>query len=161
MLYRRYKPDEFEELYAIEEVCFQPPLRFGRGFMRRLVGNESGATWVAEENGCMAGFAIVEWTEEAGVPAAYIETIEVLPEMRGRGAGGELLCRLENSARAAGARTIWLHVDESNRGAIRLYEAHGYRRECREDHYYGPRRAALVYAKALGDSRPRTEPATA
>ncbi len=148
MLYRLYKPEDFAELYAIEEVCFQPPLRFARNFMLRLVGSATGATWIAEEDSRMAGFAIVEWEAEAG-GTAYIETIEVLPAMRDRGAGGELLRRLEESASASGMREIWLHVDESNSGAIRFYEAHGYWRQGREDSYYGPRRAALVYAKAL------------
>ena len=153
MLYRLYKPEDFAELYAIEEVCFQPPLRFGRGFMRRLVDSTSAATWIGEEDGRMAGFAIVEWPEEAGGGAAYIETIEVLPEMRGRGVGCELLRRGEYSAHAAGARAIWLHVDEDNKGAIRFYEAHGYRRKGREEDYYGPRRAALVYTKALTSAK--------
>ena len=60
---------------------------------------------------------------------AYIQTLEVLPERRGRGVGGELLRRIEGSARAAGAQSIWLHVDAENAAAIRLYERHGYRYE--------------------------------
>ena len=30
MNYRLFEPDDFDELYAIEEMCFQPPLRFSR-----------------------------------------------------------------------------------------------------------------------------------
>ncbi len=148
MLYRPYKPEDFAALYAIEEACFQPPLRFGRGYMRQLVASSQGATWIAEEEGRMAGFAIVDWIEDAGA-AAYIQTIEVVAEARSRGAGGELLRRMEASARAAGAATIWLHVDAENAPAIRLYENHGYRREGREDRYYGRGRAALIYSKHL------------
>jgi ribosomal protein S18 acetylase RimI-like enzyme len=150
MNYRLYQPADFPTLYAIEEVCFQPPLRFGRGYMRRLVSSEDAATWIAEEDGRMAGFAIVEWSGEAGAIAAYIQTIEVAPERRGRGVGGELMRRMEQSAQAAGARVIWLHVDAENAGAIRLYEAHGYRREGREANYYPRGRAALIYVKERG-----------
>jgi ribosomal-protein-alanine N-acetyltransferase len=150
--YRRYKPEDFAALYAIEEACFEPPLRFGRGLMRQLAASPRGAAWIAEENGRMVGFAAVEWSEEAGAAAAYIQTIEVVAEARGRGVGGELLRRVEDSARAAGAEWIWLHVDQENPAAIRLYENHGYTKQGREEHYYARNRAALVYARSLAAS---------
>jgi ribosomal protein S18 acetylase RimI-like enzyme len=101
----------------------------------------------------MAGFSIVQWAEEAGRVIAYIQTIEVAPEQLRQGIGNELLRRIEASARAAGAQTIWLHVDAANAGAIGLYEANGYRSEGREENYYARDRAALIYAKPLGDSQ--------
>ena len=150
MNYRLYTAEDFAQLYAIEEVCFQPPFRFGRGYMRRLVNSSHAVTWIAEEDGRMAGFGIVEWTRERGGLIAYIQTIEVAPERRGRGVGGELLRRMEDSAREAGARAIGLHVDEGNGDAIRLYEAHGYACEGRSEDYYAKGRAGLMFSKALG-----------
>jgi len=146
--YRLYSPNDFAALYAIEEVCFQPPYRFGRGYMRQLVSAADAATWIAEEDDRMAGFAIVEWAEGT----AYIQTLEVLPERRGAGVGAELLRLVETSAQDAGAELIWLHVDAENDGAIRLYEKHGYRYENRQEDYYGRGRAALVYGKRLQDA---------
>lgn len=150
MLYRPYKPEDFAALYAIEERCFQPPLSFSRRTMRQLVNSPHAATWIAEDDGRMAGFAIVEWAEDAGRLIAYIQTIEVAPEQLRQGIGGELLRRMEGSARLAGAQAIWLHVDAANAGAIHLYEANGYRGEGREENYYARDRAALIYAKPLG-----------
>ena len=149
MIYRPYRPEDFAALYAIEEACFQPPLRFSRIYMRRLTGSADAATWIAEEEGgAMAGFAIVEWSGEA-VVSAYIQTIEVAPAKRRLGVGAELMRRVEQSAQKAGAKAIWLHVDAENAGAIRLYEAHGYRREGKEANYYPRGREALIYAKSL------------
>jgi ribosomal protein S18 acetylase RimI-like enzyme len=113
--------------------------------MRQLVEAADAATWIAEEDDRMAGFAIVEWA--TGI--AYIQTLEVLPERRGMGVGGELLRLTEESARASDAEVIWLHVDAENDGAIRLYERHGYRYENRAEDYYARGRAALIYAKRL------------
>jgi ribosomal-protein-alanine N-acetyltransferase len=148
--YRLYKPEDFEPLYAVEEACFEPPFRFSRGAMRKLVRSQHAATWIAEEDSRMSGFAIVEWAEEAGLKVAYIPTIEVAPARRRAGTGHELLRRVEQSAQLAGARVIWLHVDEENSAAIRLYESHGYRREGRQADFYPRGRAALVYAKPIG-----------
>ena len=147
--YRLYRPQDFPALYAIEESCFERPLRFGRAYMRQLVTRDNAATWIAEADGHMAGFAIVEWADEAGETTAYIQTIEVAAEDRGHGVGGELLRRAEGSARAVGTRLIWLHVDAENAAAVRLYKAHGYTGEGREENYYPRGRPALIYAKAL------------
>lgn len=149
MDYRLYVPEDFEGLYAIEEVCFQPPFRFGRGYMQRLVRRASAVTWIAEDAGKMAGFAVVEMAKRTDGTLAYIVTIEVLPEFRKCGAGSELLRLIESSAGAANTQTLWLHVDATNAGAIRLYEAHGYRCEGRVENFYAARRAALVYRKGL------------
>ena len=149
MIYRPYTPQDFASLYAIEEICFQPPLRFGRRQMRQLIQGRNTATWIAEQDGPICGFAIIEWMRERSGVIAYIQTIEVAPERRGQGIGGELLRRVEGSARAAGAEEIWLHVDAENAAAIRLYEANGYRIEGRKEKYYPHGRAALICMKAL------------
>ncbi len=150
MIYRLYTPQDFDALYALEEICFEPPDRFGRRYMRALVEHANAATWIAEEDGQMAGFAIVEWRQRKSALTAYIQTVEVAPEARGRGVGGELLDRIEGSARSAGAQLIWLHVEAANAAAIRLYEARGYLCEGRRENFYPEGRAALIYLKRMG-----------
>jgi ribosomal-protein-alanine N-acetyltransferase len=151
MHYRLYQPDDFAALYAIEETCFHPPFRFGRRYMRWLVEAQNAATWIAEETETMAGFAIVEWTPSIHGKGAYIQTIEVLPAYRRQGVGGALLERLEESARALEAFTLWLHVDATNASAIRLYEAQGFLPAGAKEDYYAPGRGALLYRKDLKD----------
>jgi ribosomal-protein-alanine N-acetyltransferase len=149
MHYRLFESEDFEDLYAVEEVCFKPPHRFTRRYMRHLVHRPGTATWVVEESFCLLGFAVIEWSDQVAGVVAYIATIEVLPELRGRGIGAELLRRIEGSAHAEGAVEIWLHVDAENASAIRLYEAFGYTNAGRAEHYYARGRAAKIYKKAL------------
>lgn len=137
-------------MYTIEEICFQPPIRFPRRYMRRLIDSVDAFTWIAEEGGRIAGFSIADIRGDPGGLFAYIETIEVLPDDRGRGIGNELLRRIEGSARDRHAAAIWLHVESVNGGAIRLYEAHGYRCMGREENFYARSRAGFIYRKALG-----------
>jgi ribosomal-protein-alanine N-acetyltransferase len=147
--YRPYVDGDFDALYAIEELCFNLPERFGRRYMRQLVNATHAATWIAEEENQMAGFAIVEWSPDPGGRDAYLQTIEVDPAHRAHGIARELLSRAERSAKSAGATAIWLHVDEKNQAAIRLYQAGGFLCQGREEGYYGRGRAALIYAKPL------------
>ncbi len=49
MLYRLYQPGDFPALYAVEELCFEPPFRFSRTYMRQLIESPNAATWIAEE----------------------------------------------------------------------------------------------------------------
>jgi ribosomal-protein-alanine N-acetyltransferase len=149
MLYRLYTPPDFPALYAVEEICFAPPFRFARSYMRQLVESPGSATWIAEDGLELIGFSIVEWTIGSSESTAYIQTLEVHPGWRGRGTGAELLGRAEASARAAGAKTIGLHVDAENAAAIHLYEGQGYTRQGRQEHYYARHRAAFIYRKPL------------
>jgi ribosomal protein S18 acetylase RimI-like enzyme len=149
VLYRPYKPEDFDPLYALEERCFQPPHRFSRRYMRQLVSRSNAATWIAQEDGHLIGFAIVEWANQRSGVTTYIQTIEVAPEARHQGVGRELLSRIEGSAQLAGAVLIWLHVEAANVGAIRLYESQGYRCEGRKENYYPVGRAALIYVKHM------------
>jgi ribosomal-protein-alanine N-acetyltransferase len=149
MIYRLFQRRDFDDLYAIEEICFRPPERFTRRYMRQLIASPEAATWIAERNDQMAGFAIVEWAQQITGIAAYIATIEVLPEHRGCGIGAELLRRLEGSANAERANEVWLHVDAENVSAMRLYERAGYAKTGRADHYYARNRSAVIYVKNL------------
>ena len=149
MHYRLYAPRDFDSLYAIEEVCFQPRFRFSRKYMQQIVSRSNSVTWIAEEDGQMGGFAIAEWTRGVSGSIGYIQTIEVAPDRRKQGIGRELLRRVEDSARAASVQAIWLHVHAENAPAIRLYESNGYLREGREENYYALGHAALIYGKSL------------
>jgi len=153
MNYRLFEPEDFDELYEIEEVCFQPPLRFSRRYMRQLIVSPNAATWIAESNGHLSGFGIVDWSEQNVGVFAYIQTIEIAPQYRGRGIGSELMRRMDGSANAEGAVAIWLHVDETNTAAIQLYKAHGYQHTGRTENYYARGRAAEIYIKHL---KPKT-----
>jgi ribosomal protein S18 acetylase RimI-like enzyme len=57
----------------------------------------------------------------------YLSHIAVLPELRGRGAGRELLLAGETHARRQGAHRLILDVEERNEGARAFYARLGYR----------------------------------
>lgn len=149
MYFRRYEARDFPQLYAIEETCFQPPMRFSRAYMRQLVNSSDAVTWVAEDAGQLAGFAIIEWSGEPDGIIGYIQTLEVSPDRRRRGMGRGFLRSLELSARKAKAGQIWLHVDAANQAAIHLYRTEGFCLKGTHPNYYGRARDAEIYCKQL------------
>ena len=150
MQYRHYHPGDFEQLYAIEEACFDSALRFDRRYMKQLTERDSSMTWTAEQDARLAGFVIVEWTHMLRGIVAYIQTIEVDPAFRRHGVARELLRLAEGSAHEARATYIWLHVDESNEAAIALYRGCGYESHGLHEHYYENGHDAEIFAKPLG-----------
>lgn len=65
--------------------------------------------FVATLDGAIVGRALLGWLPQKDAPAASL-TIDVLPEVRGRGIGGELLAVLEERAVQLGRRTLQASV---------------------------------------------------
>jgi len=128
-------------LYAIEEACFEPAVRFSRSLMRSLAQDSDCRVWLGIVDDVRVGFAILGLWSEDDPSAAYIWTIEVLPGFRRMG--------VEESAREAECSAIVLHVSERNAEGLALYESAGYVKTGVEVEYYGRREDAFRYRKAL------------
>ncbi|MBL6750130.1 MAG: ribosomal protein S18-alanine N-acetyltransferase [Nevskia sp.] len=80
---------------------------------------------------------------------AHVLNLCVDPSGQRRGMGTYLLQHMIGLARAANATIVLLEVRKSNRGAIRLYEAHGFQRLGLRKGYY-PARDGREDALVLG-----------
>jgi [ribosomal protein S18]-alanine N-acetyltransferase len=149
MQLRPYNPDDFDELYSVEERCFEMPLRFDREYMLELLTRPGSIAFVVEEQRSIVAFAIASLHTKTNLCIAYIETIEVLAEFRSRGLARKLLAQLEASAEAQRASKILLHVDCLNEIAVRLYETSGYSKVKERVHFYPNGNTAFVYQKSL------------
>jgi ribosomal-protein-alanine N-acetyltransferase len=74
-----------------------------------------------------------------------VQNLAVVSAKRRRGVASILLTVALERLSAAGARSVWLEVRESNQEAIAFYERHGFRRADRRPGYYSsPPDAALI-----------------
>ena len=96
----------------------------------------------AVSHGEMVGFIAGDIRPGQGV--AWIATLAVLPEVRGRGIGKALLRACEDLLEVSQIR---LNVRVSNRVAIRLYEETGYQKAGLWKDYYEDGEDALVMQK--------------
>jgi len=149
---RLFESGDLRALYAIEEACFEPAVRFSRALMRSLAYDPSARTWLGIVENVRVGFAIVglQAHDQSAPPnTAYIWTIEVLPAFRRLGVARALLACAETSAREAECDALELHVSERNAGALAMYEAANFARVGIEAQYYGRGEDAFRYRKLL------------
>lgn len=79
---------------------------------------------------------------------AHINNLAVLPELRGRGMGAELLEAIIAEAAHLGANLLTLEVRQSNIPARRLYERAGFYQEgVRSNYYTHPVEDALILSR--------------
>jgi ribosomal-protein-alanine N-acetyltransferase len=84
---------------------------------------------------------------------AHINNLAVLPELRGRGIGTELLAAICEEAASLGATLLTLEVRESNVPARRLYECAGFYLDgLRKNYYTNPVEDALILSRKTNQS---------
>lgn len=88
-----------------------------------------------------------------GVEEVHLLNITVAPDYQHQGWAQVLLDALSLWAKGQGAAWLWLEVRIGNERAIRVYEAHGFRRVGQRKNYYpsahGQREDALVMSLPL------------
>jgi ribosomal-protein-alanine N-acetyltransferase len=143
---REYRTGDWEAMYALDVICFEPPFRFSRRAMRRFAEADNAVTVLAEVEEKLAGFCVAHLEEQV----AYVVTVDVQPEWRRRGLAARLMTETEVRARSLGAQSMALHVFTGNSGAIRFYERLAYEQIGMAEGFYGQNLNALVYVKRLG-----------
>jgi GNAT superfamily N-acetyltransferase len=109
------------------------------------------ATFVAELDGHVVGFASVGASREEDAREGELYAIYLLPSCWDRGIGRALLERAEKSLRASGFTEAVLWVLEGNERAERFYRAGGWQPDGTRklDAFAGPPLPELRYRKAL------------
>ncbi len=95
-------------------------------FHRYFEENKGDIIFVAEADCQVKAFLSVEVHREETEPFLYLDDISVSPELRGRGIGTKLLILSEEHGKKLGISSLYLHVEESNVRAKKLYESFGY-----------------------------------
>jgi ribosomal protein S18 acetylase RimI-like enzyme len=130
---RPYRPDDFEQLYRIDQAAFVPALAYSRAELRYYVAARRGHTLVAEDGGRPVGFVIARGTHRGW---GTVITLDVDPDWQRRGIGGQLLAAIESWLRGEGVRVVSLETPADESGARQFYERHGYQLGGRVRGYY-------------------------
>ncbi|HSD96852.1 MAG TPA: N-acetyltransferase [Sulfuricaulis sp.] len=122
MRIRRAKIDDLPVLVRLEERF--PTDRLSRASLRHLLRHGHASVWVCEQDGVLAGNAVVLYRR--GTSVARLYSLVVNPDYLRRGIARALLAAAESEAGNRGCRDIRLEVRPDNFPAIRLYRNGGY-----------------------------------
>lgn len=144
-------PGDLAALLALENAVFAGD-RMSRRSLRRLLASPSALTLVGEQDGRMAGYALVLFRRHA--MAARLYSLAVDPEFSGRGVASALLDAAEAAAWRRESLVLRLEVHVDNAPAIALYRKRGYREIGRRARYYEDGGDALRFEHRLHRIRP-------
>ncbi|MGI9481270.1 MAG: ribosomal protein S18-alanine N-acetyltransferase [Hyphomicrobiales bacterium] len=132
-------------LAALHAASFDAP--WSEEEFAKLLNLAGADCLIARHDSQPTGFILAQRVAEE----AEIITICVLPELRQKGIGAELVTAIGNSN--AGLKKIFIEVDETNTAGLALYRALGFTRTgVRKDYYRqqdGTRSDALMMTLAL------------
>ena len=103
------------------------------GIRALLESRAPGRYWVAEIDGQVVGQLLItfEWSDWRNRMVWWIQSVYVVPDLRGHGVFRALYDRARSEAQAAGAGGLRLYVDTTNTRAQAVYAAVG----MNGDHY--------------------------
>jgi GNAT superfamily N-acetyltransferase len=138
---RRAGPDDVETLTPLFNSYRQfyelpSDVAKARAFLSERLTRGEAVVFLALDGTTPLGFTLLYATFSSLIPGPILilNDLFVVPEARSLGVGKALLERARQHALATGAKRIELATHKDNRGAQRLYESLGYRRDA--DFYY-------------------------
>jgi ribosomal-protein-alanine N-acetyltransferase len=146
---RPLRSDKAEDCARLHAAGFAHP--WSAEEVARLVADPStlAAAALDPANGLLRGFALARLAADE----AEILTIAVEAGWRGRGVGRALMAEMLRRAANAGARAMFLEVDEDNAAALALYRRLGFVKVGERPGYYrrkdGSRALAVVMRRGL------------
>ena len=139
---------DLDEIYEIEVKCFGRE-SYSKWIYRWLLKDERTIFLKAVRDNVILGFVVGRVERSGKRRVGRIYTINVRPELRGRGIGRLLMNVIEDSFKREGCEEIILEVAVDNQPAINLYRNMGYEFIEKLENYYGAGRDAYRAMKKL------------
>lgn len=145
MRIRRAQQKDIEMITGIESLSFSDP--WDQNAFYETLRFYPNTFFIAEIDGKIAGFIAAGIEDTGEVLVGHIMNLAVLPELRKRGIGRELVTRTEREFILEGVSSIQLEVRESNVNAQEFYERLGYQKILTIAEYYANREDAIIMMK--------------
>ena len=159
-LVRPFRPEDFRNLWEIDQSCFPPGISYTQSELKSYIGGASAFTIVAEEQdedaptpasekgdlSRIIGFLVGERTK---IGRGHIITIDVRDRVRRHKIGSMLLSSAEERFRSRKCPSIRLETAVDNVAALSFYKRHGYNVIRSIPHYYSNGVDALLLEKDL------------
>ncbi len=155
---RDYRPSDFPELLAIDQVCFADGISYTEKELSGYIRMRGAFTLVADADADRLPGYLIAHADRRGI--GHIITIDVREEHRRSGLGSKMLAEAESRLAAGGCSRVLLEVAVNNAAGIAFYKRHGYTVLKTLPRYYREAIDALVMGKSLaasGDKQPAAD----
>lgn len=147
---REYTAEDFETLYAIDQLCYPPAVAYTRGELRWYIGLPGAECLVVEAQrganvAVIAGFVVIIARGLHG----HVITIDVVETHRRKGAGSALLREAEARMEHRSVQEVWLETAVDNTAGVAFWKRHDYHVRGRLPRYYPDGVDALAMFKLL------------
>lgn len=121
---RNYQPEDFDELWHIDQQCFAAGIAYSRRELAAYIRRSRAFTLVAmDDAGRILGFIVAE-SDHTGV--GHILTLDVRPTAQRTGLGTELLLQAQSRLLHENCSAVLLETAVDNSAALSFYKRHGY-----------------------------------
>jgi ribosomal-protein-alanine N-acetyltransferase len=142
---RNITNDDFDELVALDHICFADGIAYTKSAFRSFLALKNNLGYLIEEDEKLIAFILTAWSYKT----AEIITIDVNPGFRRKGLGTKMLRRVEKELKRRGISTACLHVSVDNKAALEFYIKEGFEVLDRIDEYYRKEGDAFFMVKFL------------
>jgi ribosomal-protein-alanine N-acetyltransferase len=125
---RKYHPEDYERLLAIDQACFVEGIAYTEEEMRYFLAVPTAIVLIGLQKEKVQGFIIADRfrPRRASRSMGRIITIDVAPPAQHSGLGTLLLRSAEEELKAAGCDYVSLEVAVDNAPALAFYKKQGY-----------------------------------
>ena len=121
---RDYKPEDFDELWNIDQQCFAAGIAYSRRELAAYMRRSRAFTLIAVDDASrILGFIVAE-SDHTGV--GHILTLDVRPTAQRTGLGTQLLLRAQSRLLHENCSAVLLETAVDNAVALSFYKRHGY-----------------------------------
>jgi ribosomal-protein-alanine N-acetyltransferase len=154
---REYRPEDFNELWLLDQTCFPPGISYSRFELMHYIRGRGAFTLVAEgDDAKIGGFIVAECRRgvrgsksQSQFATGHIITIDVAEWARRSGVGTLLMDEAELRMCNENCDVTYLEAAVDNVAAIAFYKGRGYGVLNSIPHYYNDEIDALVMGKRL------------
>ena len=146
IVFEKAKKSDVEEIYNLEQVCFEADA-FSKKQFKYLITKANSDFIVIRDKFKIIAYLIILKRRNSKYYRIY--SIAIAPNARGFGLAKKLLGYTEEITIKDKARGIKLEVSEKNEAAINLYLSHKFQPVGKKDNYYADGSSAILMRKEI------------
>ena len=146
---RLYRDEDFSQVVEIAVDLLVEDRERVEGVILWASRSDSAQVFVADADGKVVGFLMLEWLGTSWNRVAEIGWIAVLPKFQRKGFGSALIEKMEKYAKERGMRKVYVEPSADNEIAIHFYVKNGYKPEAMRKDWYKDGEDSVILGKHL------------